>query len=683
MNRIYSLAHKTLIFAYFVLVFITPMLVVPYTSELFEFNKMFTVYTVTVIVLIAWLVKGISKGKIQLARSHLDIPIVLFLGALTISYFLSIDQHISLWGYYSRQHGGLLSVISFILLFYAFISNVKKEEKIKLLYLSLFSGLLVSAYGILQHFGVDKHLWVQDVARRVFSSLGQPNWLAAYLDIMLFISLGLGISRHSNSKLKVIFYTYILPGIFLLTVLYTKSRSGLVGFVIADFVYWILILKSGGIAKFKNTIIGFHILILAIAFVTGLSDTPLHRFTLPSIINKYKQSQIDETIIRHSSETVLSLGGSQSGEIRKLVWQAAISAGKDHPLFGTGVETFAWTFYKYKPVEHNLTSEWDFLYNKAHNEYLNFFATTGYIGLGAYLLFIARFILFAFRSMFKDSLQVGLFAAWVSVLVTNFFGFSVVVISIFFWLIPASFFGTHSGNVVHIPGMGLWVRKVLVIAIILSGGLFLTVLGRYWNADVLYAQGEDLINNGYSLEGRRKLAIAVKLRPSEPNYWSELAYANGLQALASYQRQESSRSAELIFEAIAFQKIARSMSPNNLNLAKDSVRLYYLLSEADPKLLSIAISQIKDAQKLAPNDPKLLYNLALLYSSDKKQSELVIPTLKKALELKSDYRDARLLLGLFLIQDNENKLAKDQFEYILKNINSKDEEAINYLEGMK
>ena len=41
---------------------------------------------------------------------------------------------------------------------------------------------------------------------------------------------------------------------------------------------------------------------------------------------------------------------------------------------------------------HNLTSEWDFLYNKAHNEYLNYLATTGLFGLGSYLLFIGVFL---------------------------------------------------------------------------------------------------------------------------------------------------------------------------------------------------------------------------------------------------------------------------------------------------
>ena len=694
MKRLFSLISKILIYAYYVLVVVTPVLVVPYTSELFEFNKMFIVYGLTIVVLTTWLLKGILSGKLQVASSHLDIPIALFLLVQVISYFVSIDKHVSIWGYYSRQHGGILSTISFILLYYGFISNVTKETLAKVLKLAIFSGALVGAYGVLQHFGIDKHLWVQDVARRVFSSLGQPNWLAAYMNIMLFLCLGMGLNyykqKEPQSKLNHVILIYILPAIFLLTILYTKSRSGLLGFIAADAIFWLLIFKQ---QRIKKIIIIFHIALLLLSFITGLHDTPLHRFTLPGIVSKYRSGQIDETIIDRGPGTVLSLGGTESSQIRKYVWQGALNAANANPFFGTGVETFAWAFYKYRPVEHNLTSEWDFLYNKAHNEYLNFLTTTGYIGLGTYLLLISTFIFYTLRLILKSSshfaqrsLLAGLLASWISILVTNFFGFSVVVISIFFWLIPASFLvliGSHSKNVKHIPRMSIWFKRVLITITLLLGGLLLTLLARFWYADILYSEGQDLVSSGYSLEGRRKLAKALSLRPDEPRYWSELAYAEGLLSQSAYQREESSRAAQLKAEAISFQVVARSISPNNLNLVKDSVRLLYLLSETDPKLLSLAISEIKEAQLLSPNDPKLLYNLALLYSGDDEQSDLVIPTLKESIELKSNYRDARILLGLFYLQADQSKLAKLQFEYVINNINSSDQEAADYLKQLE
>jgi O-antigen ligase len=70
-------------------------------------------------------------------------------------------------------------------------------------------------------------------------------------------------------------------------------------------------------------------------------------------------------------------------------------------LFGTGVETFAYAYYFVRPQAHNLTSEWDYLYNKAHNEYLNYFATTGFIGLGTYLLVISTVIIVFLYKIFN------------------------------------------------------------------------------------------------------------------------------------------------------------------------------------------------------------------------------------------------------------------------------------------
>lgn len=115
-------------------------------------------------------------------------------------------------------------------------------------------------------------------------------------------------------------------------------------------------------------------------------------------------------------------------------------------IFGTGVETFAFAYYKYRPASHNLTSEWDYLYNKAHNEYLNFLTTSGIFGLGTHLLIIAIFLIIAIYSLKNNRLVlpkndvflvIGLITAYIGIIITNFTGFSVVIINLYFYLIPA------------------------------------------------------------------------------------------------------------------------------------------------------------------------------------------------------------------------------------------------------
>ena len=122
-------------------------------------------------------------------RTFLDIPLFIFFASQLVSSLFSIDRHTSLRGYYSRFHGGLLSSLSYLLLYYALVSNLDRKRVLKSLYTLLISALLVSLYGLAEHFGIDAQYWVQDVQNRVFSTLGQPNWLAAWLVALTIIAM--------------------------------------------------------------------------------------------------------------------------------------------------------------------------------------------------------------------------------------------------------------------------------------------------------------------------------------------------------------------------------------------------------------------------------------------------------------------------------------------------------------
>src|SRR3989338_7287596 len=115
---------KLVQYLFYTLFFFTPLILYPKTSEVFEFNKMLFVYLMTTLIASAWIAKWILERKIEIRRTPLDIPILLFLLSQIVSTILSINPHTSIWGYYSRFHGGLASTISYIILYYAFVSNL-------------------------------------------------------------------------------------------------------------------------------------------------------------------------------------------------------------------------------------------------------------------------------------------------------------------------------------------------------------------------------------------------------------------------------------------------------------------------------------------------------------------------------------------------------------------------------
>ena len=186
---------------FYILFFLTPLVLFPKTSEVFEFNKMVFVYAATIFIVFFWILKMILSRKIIFKRSPLDIPLILFLISNVISTIFSIDQRTSLLGYYSRFNGGLLSTVSYLMLYWAYISNMDKAKTKTAIFTLLTSSFFISIYAILQHFGVDKNIWADDVVNRVFSTIGQPNWLAAWTVAIISITWGLLLkSKKKNEK---------------------------------------------------------------------------------------------------------------------------------------------------------------------------------------------------------------------------------------------------------------------------------------------------------------------------------------------------------------------------------------------------------------------------------------------------------------------------------------------------
>src|SRR3989337_1474981 len=110
---------------FLVLLFLVPLILTPWNYELFEFNKMMVTYAITVVVVTAWIVRMVSERGIRIARTPPNIPILLFFLSQFISALYSIDPHVSWFGYYSRFNGGMWSIISYALLYFALVSTAE------------------------------------------------------------------------------------------------------------------------------------------------------------------------------------------------------------------------------------------------------------------------------------------------------------------------------------------------------------------------------------------------------------------------------------------------------------------------------------------------------------------------------------------------------------------------------
>lgn len=680
------------------LFFFVPLVLFPNTSEIFEFNKMIVTYLFTILIVASWVIKMISKGKIIFRRTILDIPLLIFIATQLLSFLTSIDPRTSFLGYYSRFHGGLASTISYSLLYWAFVSNMNKKTSAKALLTLVFSAILVSIYAVLEHFGIDKDLWVQDVQTRVFSTLGQPNWLATWIVSLIPITWALALRKNSFKSLPKMFRVLIdkrtvfaISLLFFLTLIYTRSRSGYLGFFVTTVSFWGIL----AFYSFKNNINKkrfFQIISLigvSYLFLILIYGSPW----TPSIGNLFNKQTAIEEVAPKPQGPALSVGGTESGDIRKIVWKGAIDIWKNYPILGSGVETFAFSYYQFRPEEHNLVSEWDFLYNKAHNEYLNFGATTGTLGLLGYLILIFFIIFQLFKNAqletkdkkltVQNIYSLSFLSGILGILVSNIFGFSVVPVALSLFLFPAF------SEVINVKEKEYSANKhisqsknTFIITVLILASIFIYRVGRYWYADILYTKGKFENDSGNFDVGRELLIKATSLSPNEAIFWDELANSSAKLALVAIDLKQADYASRFTQESIEYSQKAVRLSPANVNLKRSQAAIYIKYSPFNPDFLLDAKTILEKAIEQAPSDAKLNYNLALTQAR-LGDIDSAIEILIKTIKMKDNYRNARFAYALLLSEKGEKEKAIEQLEYILTYIEPNDTLVRQELENIK
>ncbi len=719
---------KIIQFFFGILFFATPLIMSKSTSELFEFNKMIFIYGSTVVIAFLWFYKMVINKKIILKKTPLDIPIIIFFASQVVSTLFSIDRHVSVFGYYGRFNGGLLSITCYILLYYAFVSNKNDVEKI--LRSILASSLMVILWAIPGHYGHDltcllftgkfnNTCWDNSTLAfrpelRAFSTLGQPNWLGAYLAVAFFIGMYFLIKNRSDLKYLILNTSYLFLNFSML--LFTRSRSAILSVfvgLILFFGYYLLFIK---LSLKKILIILFVITVVPILFFKTGEDK-IDRF-LKFPITKFQET--NKAPITNNQSPITLSNVTESFDIRTIVWEGAWNLAKRYPFFGTGVETFAYSYNFVRPVAHNLTSEWDYVYNKAHNEYFNYLATTGFLGFGSYLIFITVFTVYILkkfeyqRSKIKTTdqkskelknsktlnldlsfeiLTLSLFCGWLTILITNFFGFSTTTTQLFFYLIPAMIFSnTIINEDVTLLDKLKGYQLLIIFGVAAYAVYILFSLGVYYSADVNYSYGLKYIKVNDQQKAAGFFERALKLR-NEPVYMdrfsSSLAY---LSALASVQK-ETEIAKEIANLSDSYNRKLIQSYPNNIFYWKTRAKNMYYFFQITGKEneLEQGISALKNAQKLSPTDPKIPYSLALynsvLFDLSKNKQEkqtllkLSIDEINKVIKLKPNYREGYLFKGQLLKKYGFATEAKKIFEYMLKNFDAKDPEVLKELQS--
>ena len=374
------------------------------------------------------------------------ISIILVLGFISTYLFVFIASDTpwqqQLYGRENRRNG-LLTYFCLILLFIIFHSLPYVKYLKAFVNRIAFAGIFVISYSTIQLLGIDPFKW-DSVNLHFFSTLGNPNFLSAYIAIVTIPILSLIYYSLILLPFFVrIFFIFILFTIMSYLIYRTFSYQGFVTLFASLSVWAIIILY-----KTKRPIYsGLFLVLVTSGALTAFAGT-LNNGPLAKIL--YKGS-------------VTSRGD---------FFRSAINSGNSNFLNGTGFDSFADFYLQYRDETAGLRPNGEFT-DSAHNYFLDVYATQGFFGLTLYLL-LTLLTLIGFIRLIK--LQVAkldtaiLFSVWVAVQVqslvspTNFL-FSILIFSISGFVIGSAADKNESRR----PKMNfLMVSLGLILALIIS-----------------------------------------------------------------------------------------------------------------------------------------------------------------------------------------------------------------------
>jgi O-antigen ligase/Flp pilus assembly protein TadD len=375
------------------------------TVEAFEFPKVMLLVAAAALLLALtpW-----TRPSRALLTDPLRLGVVLFVLSAVVSTALSRAPWISLQGG-NESYFGLLTILAYVMLFFATRALCRSAQDARRLVLApVVAAGVAAGYALVQLGGVDPILYGRTAGMgafvRPFATMGHPNFLSAFLVMALpLVALALVRALRQGQPIAATIFAVIavLSGV---AVAVTVSRGAWLALAAAAAIFVAGALTGGAwrAAAVTASVAGATALALGLlALVPG--GAPV----VSGVIARVRQ-----------------LTDSAS---RLHIWRAAWGLFRDHPVTGTGLDTFQIAFAD-KRTPAYWAIEWNSSPTRAHNEALNLLATQGALGGLAVLVFTAGVLLAlgrALRAAGDRLLVVALAAGVAAFYVQDLFSFTV------------------------------------------------------------------------------------------------------------------------------------------------------------------------------------------------------------------------------------------------------------------
>ncbi len=455
-TRLSTFCDKLLEAGWLAAVIVAPLFFNVYSNRVFEPDKIALVRSIALLMAAVWLVRQVEIGLPKISareiwrENPLILPTLAVVAVYLIATVLSVVPNISFWGSYQRLQG-TDSTFSYIVIFLIAAATLRARAQFdRAINTMIVTSFPVAFYGIIQHFKLDPLPWGGDTTERVASNMGNSIFVAAYLIMIVPLTIVRGIETLTrltqsitprvavigvavaglvalialwmidfNAGIGVVLGLFIVVLLLALikpnslrdlmltatyaivlatqivAIIFTQSRGPILGLGAGMFAFALLgalmimrLLSPRWRTITLGSIVSLATLVIAFLIVFNLPATPLEGLKRVPYVGRLGQ------ILDPNSPTA---------RVRELIWQGALQLFLPHqpiwspttgddpfnmirPLVGYGPEAMYVTFNPFYPPELGQLEARNASPDRSHNETFDSLVMTGLLGFGAYIL---------------------------------------------------------------------------------------------------------------------------------------------------------------------------------------------------------------------------------------------------------------------------------------------------------
>jgi putative inorganic carbon (HCO3(-)) transporter len=406
-----------------------PFIVIPGPMDFFRGPRYVYLATVALIGIYV-LCKEKTKQK-----HPVFIPLGLFLLFVFLSAVLSLDISTGFIGSPMRYTGWTTYVFCAVLFLLAYAYG-KYETIFKPM---IYAAIIVAVIGVLQFYGIN-FVPREYYESSAYSTMGNTNWLATYLVIILPAAVLLYLLNNERKMLMA-------SGILFAGLLVSVTRGAWIAFFVTFVIICVyFVLQKKG---YRNLIKVVLVLALVTIILLPANDGLIYKraFSIPETIDSALKNE------------------GKAGSNRVEIWNKTLIIAQDNLLLGVGPDQLA--------IEMKSGGIMD----KAHNIYLEILATMGLPALLAYLAFMAFFL-----RRWRNEAGFIFFIIIVTYLLQGFFNNDVIMVMPIFWIIMGLALANqenrdHNENALYVKGFEFFGITLVLFGVIIFMAVYFNYPG--------------------------------------------------------------------------------------------------------------------------------------------------------------------------------------------------------------